>query len=257
MIKELSSLHFQGLTPTNDFSLRIASSAGSALGSQTHRVPPAARSSARPGSARNSSGVKSWEPEGQESLGKTGKRTMGQSRAASTQAGEDAVPTPGFGGMEKLEKGTEDVPRTEWPELGHKRRGSPRRVALSWFLCVSHPWFSQSIPQGWHRPGAACALLWQVPAEDTQLIISTNNSGQAKCSLGPPDLWLPGDCMSEDVKMGEGKKKREIWKRAGRDSHHFWVSLGAQSQTVLLRVLIPQKCLESPQNPVLEAPPQL
>lgn len=93
-------------------------------------------------------------------------------------------------------------------------------VVLSWFLCVFHPWFSQSIPHGWHR---------QVPAENTQLIISTNNFGQAKCSLGP-DLWLPWDCMSEDVKMGKKKQpKGKIWKRAGKDSQHFLGILGCEN----------------------------
>lgn len=44
-----------------------------------------------------------------------------------------------------------------------------------------------------------------------------------------------------------------MWKGAGKDSHHFWLSLGeempsrgAQRQTVLLRVLVPQKCQWDP-----------
>lgn len=81
-----------------------------------------------------------------------------------------------------------------------KRKGSPGRAVLSCFLCVFHPCFSQSIPHGWHR---------QVPAENAQLIISTNNSGQAKCSLGPGIPLLPWDCMSEDVKTGKKKNKKK------------------------------------------------
>lgn len=105
--------------------------------------------------------MKSWEAEGQESSGKDGKRTMGQSRAAATWAGEDAVPIPGSGGAEKLEKGTKDVPELNGLRLRDEHRpgeeaaqGGSLSVGSS---CVFHSWLSQSIPHGWHRPRAAFA----------------------------------------------------------------------------------------------------
>lgn len=102
-----------------------------------------------------------------------------------------------------------------------KRTGSPGRVFSAGSSCVFHLWLSQSIPHGWHSP----RLPWQVSAENTVLIISTNNSGQEKCSLGP-DLLLAWDFMSEDVKIGG--KNGKIWERAGEDSQNFWVPLGVE-----------------------------
>lgn len=75
----------------------------------------AAASIVRPGSARNRSGVKSQQAEGQESLGKDGKRWEKDHRIdQSCRGGCSAHPWLQWG-TEKLGEGTKDVPRTEWP----------------------------------------------------------------------------------------------------------------------------------------------
>lgn len=98
------------------------------------------------------------------------------------------------------------------PSEGHSQLVPPECFPPE-VLPVHPPWMAQA-------PGCLpSALPWQVSAENSQLIISTNNSGQAKHSLGP-DLLLRWDFMSEDVKMGKKNKKALIWKRAGKASHH-------------------------------------
>lgn len=133
--------------------------------------------------------MKSWEPEGQESLGKDGKGPWIEQ--SCTQMGRAGCSAHAW-----LCWHTEKLKRAQRmsPELNgglrdeYRPAGSPGRVTPSWFLlAVFHLWFSQSIPHGWHRAGSV--LPWQVSAENTHFIISTNNSGQAKPSLGP-DLLL-------------------------------------------------------------------
>lgn len=80
-------------------------------------------------------------------------------------------------------------------------------VALSWFLlCIFHSWFSSIHPPSIPSLSAGTAGFSR---ESTQLIISTNNSGEAKYSL---DLLLRWDFMSEDPEMGGKNESTDLQK---------------------------------------------